>query len=62
MSAPVGVRILVALRTEIAALEKDTARGQYESIADFKHVQGVLFGMERALELCKKEVNQDDDN
>lgn len=61
MAEPLGVRILASLREEVKGLEQDVARGKFTCIEEFAKAQGMLFGVERALELCKRAVHEDDD-
>lgn len=61
MNEPIGVTILAALKEEAKKLESETARGRYEKFEDFVAMQNKLFGLERALEICKKVVSEADD-
>ena len=61
MSDATEVKILVALKKEIAAMEKEISRGKYDSIDKFSHVQGQLFGLEKALSIAHNIVAEKED-
>lgn len=61
MSGSVGVTILAALKDEAKTLEREAARGHFNRLEDFVAAQNQLFGVERALEICKKVVSEADD-
>lgn len=62
MASALDVQILATLREEVKAMERDVARGSYASIQEFSRLQGELFGLERAAEICKRVISEQDDD
>lgn len=62
MSDPIGVHIIVLLKEEARKLTEDAARGKFTELHEFARAQGTLFGVERALEICRRAVSEQDDD
>lgn len=61
MTDDVLISVLAAIRGKAAEQEKAVARGHYEKIGDLRFQQGILEGLEQALQVSHNLIAERED-